>query len=916
MPKKFVLISILIAVSVISVLTTITAKLQNYDLNTENFVFTFSNNAPIAISDNTIATPYPAEINVSGVRGTIQKLTVTLNDFQHTYPDDVDVLLVGPNGQSTVLMSDVGGGVNLTGISITLDDSANGFLPDSVTFQSGVYKPTDFEANDNFPPPAPASPHSSTLAVFNGTDANGAWRLFVVDDTGQDAGFLVSGWSLTVDNGVTGQNLNTVNIPDSGVASLYPSNIKVSGQLGTVVGVKVLLHGLSHNLPDDIDLLLVSPNGRSVVLMSDAGGSAAVSNLSLTFDDSAANSLPDNSPIVSGSYKPTNIGTGDSFPYPAPANAPSGTALSVFNGSNPNGSWGLYLVDDTSGNAGSLTGGWSLAVSTSTTACPLIISPESATFERNGGTGNFGISSPAGCEWSVSVPESYDFVTVNSSTGGEGSGAVSFTVNANDGGARTGFIEAANNSVTRTFRVQQGSGCPFALGQTSQSFSHRGGLGSVSVSAAAACLWQVTSDAGWLTVESPAGGVNGNSIVTFKVAPNGTNLPRTGNITIGARRLTVTQAAGTGCPYSLNRESDYFRTTGGTGSVGVLAAGTCAWTAGSNVGWITINSGTGSGNGNVTFTVAPNPANSSRTGTITVGDETFTILQGRNGIPTPFDFDGDGRGDLSVFRPSNGIWYIVRSSNNTTLSVQFGLGTDRLVPADYDGDRKTDIAVFRNGAWFILNSSDNTFRAVSWGTRGDAAAPGDFDGDGKADTAVWRPSQATWYVLQSSNNGIVTQPLGNSSDTPVPADYDGDGKTDFVNFRAGERADSPVIWFLRYSSNNQTVIQQFGSGEDVPVPADYDGDGRINMAVFRPSLGIWFRSTDPARSFDLQAWGLEDDSLVAADYDGDGKADVAVFREGNWFILKTSDNQAQVSQWGANGDLPVPSNVKPPASQP
>ncbi|HEX9961330.1 MAG TPA: FG-GAP-like repeat-containing protein, partial [Pyrinomonadaceae bacterium] len=104
-----------------------------------------------------------------------------------------------------------------------------------------------------------------------------------------------------------------------------------------------------------------------------------------------------------------------------------------------------------------------------------------------------------------------------------------------------------------------------------------------------------------------------------------------------------------------------------------------------------------------------------------------------------FDYDGDGKADLSVFRPSLASWFISNSSNNAFIGVQFGANGDLIAPADFDGDRKTDISVFRpsDGGWYRLNSSNNTFSAFQFGANGDLPVPGDFDGDGKADLTVY-----------------------------------------------------------------------------------------------------------------------------------------------------------------------------------
>ncbi len=142
------------------------------------------------------ASPYPSTIAVSGVTGTVAKVTVQLVNINHTFPDDLDILLVGPGGQSVLLMSDAGGSPDLINVTLTFDD-AGPALPDSTLIAPGTYRPTNFGAGDTFPAPAPAPPFGSVLAVFNGVDPNGTWRLFVFDDAGADVGNIAGGWSLS-----------------------------------------------------------------------------------------------------------------------------------------------------------------------------------------------------------------------------------------------------------------------------------------------------------------------------------------------------------------------------------------------------------------------------------------------------------------------------------------------------------------------------------------------------------------------------------------------------------------------------------------------------------------------------------------------------------------------------------------------
>ncbi len=160
---------------------------------------TFTNAASIAIPTGPgTANPYPSPIAVSGLSGTITKVTVTLSGMNHTFPDDLDVLLVGPGGQSSVLMSDVGGGNDIVNGTITFDDAAGSFIADGGPLASGTYRPTEIGPGDPYPAPAPAGPHGAALALFIGTTPNGTWSLYVVDDLAGDGGSIGGGWSLTI----------------------------------------------------------------------------------------------------------------------------------------------------------------------------------------------------------------------------------------------------------------------------------------------------------------------------------------------------------------------------------------------------------------------------------------------------------------------------------------------------------------------------------------------------------------------------------------------------------------------------------------------------------------------------------------------------------------------------------------------
>jgi len=573
----------------------------------------FGSSQTIVAPDNATASPYPSTILVSGVTATVYKAVVTLSNLTHTFPSDLDILLVGPGGQSVLLMSDAGAGrPGVVNVVLAFDDDSPLIIPESGFFVSETYRPSNYGSGaDPFAAPAPAGPYGSQLSVFRGTAPNGIWSLYVVDDEVDDFGEIRNGWSLTfatlnpiadlrvtqrdvpdpvavggnltytvtvTNSGLAGasgvvltnrlpagvnlvsvtasqgsctnqggiircalgqlpngasaaitivataltpgtitnvatvagneidfnlaNNVSTeitsvtrpvdvslfmirspepvglnqnvtytllvtnhgpnqatglslanvlpagvsflsanasqggctnsggtvqcdlgalavgarasvsivgradafgiftnraqilpneidlniannsaaqittvvaffgpfvnaapITIPPAGAASPFPSSILVSGAIGKVHQVSVTLSNLSHGFADDLDILLVSPNGQAVLFMSDAGGSSTV-NATLKFEDTASISLPDSSLISSGTFKPTAFDpNSDLFSSPAPA-GPYATNFSFFNGGAPNGLWSLYVSDDGAGVSGGINGGWSLTIAT------------------------------------------------------------------------------------------------------------------------------------------------------------------------------------------------------------------------------------------------------------------------------------------------------------------------------------------------------------------------------------------------------------------------------------------------------------------------------------------------------------------------------------------------------------------------
>ena len=230
--------------------------------------------------------------------------------------------------------------------------------------------------------------------------------------------------------------------------------------------------------------------------------------------------------------------------------------------------------------------------------------------------------------------------------------------------------------------------------------------------------------------------------------------------------------------------------------------------------------------------------------------ESLTSATTRWGLATdhlvPADYDGDGLTDFAVWRADTGTWYVLRSRDRqpqivnwgTRMFIPVGYIADEPVPGDYDGDGQADFAVWRpsTGLWYVLRSKDGYNPAYAqyfaWGKLGDIPVPADYDADGKTDFAVFRSMENRWYVYQSSNGAWKTSRFGQSGyDLLVPADYTGDEKADFAIYRQG-------TWLIEDSATGEIYTFQFGLATDMPVPADYNGDGLCDLGVYRD--GTWY----------------------------------------------------------------------------
>lgn len=155
----------------------------------------------IDIRDNAPAEPYPSVILITGQSGVVRRIVAAVHRLTHSWPSDLGVLLVGPDGQGVTLMAGAGGGQGVQNIVLTFDDDAPGGPPQSGQLVSGTYRPSAYGANHTFPLPAPPGPHTNSLGVFRGVDPNGTWALYVRDGVAGDYGSISGGWSLTLELG-------------------------------------------------------------------------------------------------------------------------------------------------------------------------------------------------------------------------------------------------------------------------------------------------------------------------------------------------------------------------------------------------------------------------------------------------------------------------------------------------------------------------------------------------------------------------------------------------------------------------------------------------------------------------------------------------------------------------------------------
>lgn len=965
--KKLVLRSIsFLAIIIVTVSIFVSAAARGKKLSPETV---YSNPAPITINTHPTpisnasfpAAPYPSQIAVSGMTGTVTRVAVTLKGLTHNRFSTVDLLLVGPGGEKFDFLSDSGGDTSVEDHVFTISDDAPAPLVASLEYFVN-YQPTNADGGvDAFPAPAPAGPYpvppsASFASVFNGTNPNGTWSLYAADDQIINAGSINNGWSIEITTtgspATTFSNTAVVSLNDTMTpATPYGSTINVSGVTGVISDVNVTINGYSHTIPHHVDMLLVDPNGKGVVILSDAGISA-VNNATMTFDDAAAGTF--GGFPTTGVFKPSDLTSDgnsgevrDTFPAPAPYGQHfdrfTNNKLSNFNGASPNGDWKLYVVDDTAIFSGSIAGGWSLEITTvpdtqapATCAETAYVKTSLPVGANPSGLTSADFNNDTEPDIAVANQGSNDVsIYLGNGDGTFGSqglvsaGSGPFGIMAGKFNADSNWDLAVTNSAAGTVSVMLGNGngtfsaaSTFSVGQSPLSIAGGDFNGDAKTDLAVANYGGFFAGSVSILIGNGSGGFTAGRTLATRTQPASLIVGFFNNDTradlavaaFGANTISTYFGTGVGT-FSLSQDlvtgsgpaalegTDF----NGDGFLDLLSAnynadnttkcfgsvsGQFSCTTSGIIGErpISVTSGDFTGTGKIIEAVALRSIDTVKIFSRING---YTVAGQNPSAVKAVDFNGDGKADLAT-------------ANFDSNDVTIGIG--RCAPArnhfDFSGDHKADFTVWRplSSFWYDQQLDQNA-PVLSLGQPTDKIVPADYDGDGVTDFAAYRPENGLWVVRNSDGNPLVSFTMGQPGDVPVPADYDGDSKADLAVFRPGEGK-----WYIRRSSDHTVINTPWGMSGDVPVPADFDADGKADLAVIRPSAGDWYVSRSSDNVFQFAHWGAAGDKAVAGDYDGDLKADFAVYRptDGGWYILRSSDNGFTAISWGTPGDLPAP----------
>jgi subtilisin-like proprotein convertase family protein len=672
---------------------------------------TFSNTTAISIPasgtgapSGAAATPYPSTIAVANVTGRVTKVTVTLKQITHTRASDLDVLLVGPTGARVLLMSDVIDGGSLTGQSYTFDTAAPYLLPATgPSPTSGIFKPTNYSAGDEFPSPAPAGPYedATSLIVFKGIDPNGTWSLYVVDDEDAETGTIAGGWEINIS---TSRPSLPLDFNGDGVSDLVLFD-QATGQWdapNVVIGSTAKIGFVP--VPGDYD-----GNGRADPSMFRPG-----------FGEWFLSGTPPD-----GEFAP-HFGWAGDIPVPADYLGAGRSEVAVY---RPDWSGSQWLIKHQQPVVWGLPGDipvpgdydGDLSVDIA------VYRPLNGTwFIRNGATIVWGLPGD------VPVPADYD-----------GDGATDIAVFRPSTGewfvrGQFTFVWGIAGDIPVPADYTGDGRADVTVYRPRDHTWYVNGLPAIQRNVRDAVPVGRPDIAGDFSIDLAmdaakyVGDFDGNGTTDIAVYR-----PSSGTWHVRDQGTVVW-----GVPGDIPVAGDYdgdgrtdravFRPANGTWYV--QGGVTVVWGAPGDIPVPADYNGDG-----VTDFAVYRPSD----GMWYVKDQFAVVFGAPGDIPVPADYNGDGTTDVTVYRPANSTWFA-----RDLFTIQWYDNTDSHegsipVPGDYDGDGVTDLAIYDwLGRWFIRGQATS----ISWGLFGDRPVPGDYNGDGVTDIAVYRPSTGEWFV--------------------------------------------------------------------------------------------------------------------------------------------------------------------------
>lgn len=834
----------------------------------------FTNATPILIpaTQNSIAgiaSPYPSTIAVSGMVGAISSVTVTLNSFQHSQQKDVDMLLVGPGGQTFKFMSDIGGadgagpGTNI--FNLTFDDAAATLAPTSVITATSTFKPTDtlIAPTDSFPAPAPAGPYNepattgaatftSVFGGLSGASVNGNWSLYANDDTGGDFGKCNGGWTINITTTVAAA-ATTTTLQSSLNPSLTTDMVSFTAHVvETTGGANVTLGTVTF-----VD------NSTSTVLAANVplNGSGNASTPAVSFTERrhliTATYNPDPTHLSSNASLFQQVDFPTSTPSPGmwcntnsitvPETGTAGTAVQ-------------YPSRITVSGAGPKIVGLIVTIKNVThTAAQdmdmLLVGP---------GGQNLVILSDAGGNTS-NVTVNFDDAAATQLAAGGAWGTTGTTVNSRPVNYTTGDTFPAP-APAGPYNEAAPAGAPAATLASVFNNTNPNGVWSL----------YINDDAG-----GDAGTIAGGWCLTI-VTANGAPFDFDGD---GTSDYAVVRDSGLPVPPPALAD-------GGQRPIRTV-------TDNQMDEGMSLNSGRGISGATRGY---------------------YFRLPGERFDPLANKVDRANNIEANQMR-----WLIHTSGPTADLNILFGTLNDFPVPADYDGDGKCDIAVWTGGAgaqFRVLTSASGFVTTVTYtlgSASSDPSVVGDYDGDGKADPAVMNATNGQWTYLGGPTHAVSTTvtPVGTfGGGFPIPGDYTGDGKYDFM-LETRDGINPTMGHFYQWNNTGSltppaTTNFTFGNYRDVIVPGDFDGDGDTDISVASVIVNpiAWRIRITPAGTL-LGPFNLGNPALdytMGGDYNGDASADLTIWHSPGQYqslLAPTFTAPTLDFSWGQAGDYPV-----------